>query len=41
MVVVGLRWLPMPTSTGWVRARVLDVEGYEWSFGTYEPGAEW
>jgi uncharacterized glyoxalase superfamily protein PhnB len=29
-----------PEDTGWGarRARVLDPEGVEWSFGTYEPG---
>lgn len=32
---------PERTEWGSVRARVLDIEGYEWSFGTYEPGAEW
>jgi uncharacterized glyoxalase superfamily protein PhnB len=26
------------TEWGTERARVLDPEGYEWSFGTYEPG---
>ena len=30
---------PEHTEWGSVRARVLDIEGYEWSFGTYEPGA--
>ncbi|RKR29904.1 VOC family protein [Arthrobacter oryzae] len=30
-----------PASTEWgaQRARVLDPQGYEWSVGTYEPGA--
>ena len=32
---------PERTEWGSIRARVLDIEGYEWSFGTYEPGAEW
>jgi uncharacterized glyoxalase superfamily protein PhnB len=29
-----------PEETEWEtkRARVLDPEGYEWSFGTYQPG---
>jgi uncharacterized glyoxalase superfamily protein PhnB len=32
-----------PESTEWgtQRSRVLDPEGHEWSFGTYEPGAAW
>ncbi len=30
---------PEATEWGTERARVLDPEGYEWSFGTYEPGA--
>ncbi|MGR8009899.1 VOC family protein [Streptomyces hypolithicus] len=32
-----------PESTAWGsrRARVLDPEGYEWSFGRYEPGHAW
>jgi hypothetical protein len=29
---------PDKTEWGTERARVLDPEGYEWSFGTYEPG---
>ena len=29
------------TEWGTKRARVLDPEGYEWSFGTYAPGAGW
>ena len=28
---------PEPTEWGTERARVLDPEGYEWSFGNYEP----
>jgi uncharacterized glyoxalase superfamily protein PhnB len=32
---------PETTEWGTVRARVLDPEGYEWSFGEYEPGGEW
>ncbi len=31
---------PEPTEWGTKRARVLDPEGYEWSFGNYEPGGE-
>ncbi len=31
---------PEPTEWGTVRARVLDAEGYEWSFGNYEPGSD-
>ncbi len=32
-----------PESTDWgtERSRVLDPGGYEWSFGTYEPGGSW
>lgn len=32
-----------PETTEWEteRARVLDREGREWSFGTYEPGSSW
>jgi uncharacterized glyoxalase superfamily protein PhnB len=29
---------PERTEWGTERARVLDSEGYEWSFGSYEPG---
>ena len=29
---------PEPTEWGTERARVLDPEGYEWSFGNYESG---
>jgi uncharacterized glyoxalase superfamily protein PhnB len=29
---------PEPTEWGTERARVLDPEGYEWSFGNYHPG---
>lgn len=32
---------PDKTEWGTERARVLDPEGYEWSFGTYEPGGSW
>ena len=32
---------PEHTDWGSTRARVLDIEGYEWSFGTYTPGAEY
>src|SRR5262245_44623598 len=31
---------PEPTEWGTERARVLDPEGYEWSFGNYDPEAE-
>jgi uncharacterized glyoxalase superfamily protein PhnB len=31
---------PEPTEWGTERARVLDPEGYEWSFGNYEPGSD-
>jgi uncharacterized glyoxalase superfamily protein PhnB len=29
---------PEETEWGTLRARVLDPEGWEWNFGTYEPG---
>jgi uncharacterized glyoxalase superfamily protein PhnB len=29
------------TEWGSERARVLDPEGHEWSFGTHEPGGSW
>jgi uncharacterized glyoxalase superfamily protein PhnB len=32
---------PEQTEWGTERARVLDPQGYEWSFGTYEPGGSW
>jgi uncharacterized glyoxalase superfamily protein PhnB len=32
---------PEKTEWGTERARVLDPEGHEWSFGTYEPGGSW
>lgn len=32
---------PEQTEWGTTRARVLDPEGREWSFGTYEPGGSW
>ena len=32
---------PEKTEWGTERVRVLDPEGYEWSFGTYEPGGSW
>jgi uncharacterized glyoxalase superfamily protein PhnB len=32
---------PETTEWGTERARVLDPEGHEWSFGTYEPGGSW
>jgi uncharacterized glyoxalase superfamily protein PhnB len=32
---------PEMTTWGTKRCRVLDPEGYEWSFGTYEPGVTW
>ncbi len=32
---------PETTEWGTARSRVLDPEGHEWSFGTYEPGAGW
>lgn len=41
-VEAGGTLLVAPEDTGWGsrRARVLDPEGHEWSFGTYAPGAE-
>jgi uncharacterized glyoxalase superfamily protein PhnB len=32
---------PEETERGTRRVRVLDPEGGEWSFGTYEPGVAW
>jgi uncharacterized glyoxalase superfamily protein PhnB len=32
---------PEATEWGSERARVLDPEGHEWSFGSYEPGSSW
>ena len=32
---------PEDTSWGSRRARVVDPQGREWSFGTYEPGVAW
>jgi len=32
---------PEQTEWGSWRARVLDTEGHEWSFGSYEPGQGW
>jgi uncharacterized glyoxalase superfamily protein PhnB len=32
---------PEETEWGTERSRVLDPGGYEWSFGTYEPGGSW
>ena len=32
---------PEQTEWGTERARVLDPEGREWSFGSYEPGGGW
>jgi hypothetical protein len=32
---------PETTEWGTERARVLDPEGHEWSFGTYQPGRSW
>ncbi|MGH1561642.1 VOC family protein [Mumia sp. DW29H23] len=32
---------PEDTEWGTRRARVVDPGGVEWSFGTYEPGAQW
>jgi uncharacterized glyoxalase superfamily protein PhnB len=32
---------PEDTEWGSRRSRVLDPEGCEWSFGTYEPGGSW
>lgn len=41
-VAAGARVVFPPEDTGWGarRCRVLDPEGYEWSFGTYRPGSE-
>lgn len=34
-------WEPHDTEFGTRRYRCKDPEGYEWSFGTYQPGASW
>ena len=37
-------WEPAPTEWGNYRCRVLDPEGFEWTFGTHRPGepqGEW
>jgi uncharacterized glyoxalase superfamily protein PhnB len=31
-------WKPHMSEWGSYRCRVVDPEGYEWSFGTYRPG---
>ena len=38
---VSTVFAPEKTELGTERARVLDPEGYEWSFGTYGPGGSW
>jgi uncharacterized glyoxalase superfamily protein PhnB len=42
-VAAGAREVFAPEDTEWGtrRARVLDFEGNEWSFGSYEPGQSW
>lgn len=42
-VTAGWRPVFPPESTEWGtrRARLLDLEGHEWSFGSYEPGQSW
>jgi uncharacterized glyoxalase superfamily protein PhnB len=42
-VGAGGRSVIPPENTEWGtrRARVLDPQGGEWSFGSYEPGARW
>jgi uncharacterized glyoxalase superfamily protein PhnB len=39
----GARTVFEPEDTEWGtrRARILDLDGYEWSFGTYQPGQAW
>ena len=32
---------PQTTEWGTQRARVRDLDGHEWSFGTYQPGQSW
>ena len=32
---------PEDTEWGTRRARILDLDGYEWSFGTHQPGQAW
>jgi len=42
-VAAGAELVVAPEDTPWGsrRARVLDPQGREWSFGTYEPGLAW
>lgn len=42
-VAAGAKEVFPPEQTEWGtwRVRMLDPEGYEWSFGTYEPGKSW
>jgi len=42
-VAAGATRVLAPETTEWgtERARVLDPEGHEWSFGTYKPGGSW
>jgi uncharacterized glyoxalase superfamily protein PhnB len=42
-VAAGASSVFEPEETEWEtwRARVLDPEGHEWSFGTYQPGRSW
>ena len=42
-ILFGATSVISPESTPWgsTRARVIDFEGYEWSFGSYEPGSAW
>lgn len=37
----GVGYGPEDTEWGTRRARIRDVDGYEWSFGTYQPGQAW
>jgi uncharacterized glyoxalase superfamily protein PhnB len=42
-LAAGAREICPPETTEWgtARSRVLDPEGYEWSFGGYVPGQAW
>lgn len=42
-LAAGAKGVIAPEKTAWGsdRARVLDPQGGEWSFGTYEPGSTW
>jgi uncharacterized glyoxalase superfamily protein PhnB len=40
-VAAAIVYGPQDTEFGTRRYRARDLEGYEWSFGTYSQGASW